>query len=145
LAALAEEGYLRVQGAELDGTWPPAGAHIAVFTTSQGEDARIGPLARFAASAASLVPTLVVAGDPTDLGAVAPLREAGSLPPRLSSFDSAAADPSSLAPGDTVQLEGRREAPYVLATRLVLPGPAHHVVGRCVGVAPGSPVELTTS
>lgn len=92
LAELETAGFVRTTGRTQGETWPDPATDIVIFTGSEGEDARIGPLAAFGQGTSSIAPTLAACGDLEDQGAVALLRDEGGLPTQMATFDSSAED-----------------------------------------------------
>lgn len=95
--ALEDSGFLEVDGApeEGDAEWPPPGSAPVAFAAVRGEDAPEPRwLATIARGTGTVTPTVVVAAQPDEQHALTVLRETGDPLPLLSTFDSAADDPT---------------------------------------------------
>jgi hypothetical protein len=115
IEGLAEAEFITTAPADEGGAFPPPGVHVVVLA-----DAREAILSELARGAASVTPTIVVAGGVDTPGAVAVLRRLGDLPSRLATFDSADDDPTGVG--------------AVLALRAAVDGQGDHF-GRGDGLA----------
>ena len=95
---LAQAGYVRIDNKGAAGPWPPAVAVAVVAFTSGATTPQAAALAAFASEAGKATPTAVVGAALDNLGAVGLLRGNGNLPAHLVTFDSGAADPTSVGP-----------------------------------------------